>query len=149
MGSAQGHVQHPSGNQRVPVIDGVNRFIDTRVEYLVDDGAGATRYIHTRRRDALEHLKGVAEETTSGVRPLRVMAADGALKVPALAVNDASSKQLFDNVYGTGASVITTLLDVTNMQMQGKSMVVVSAPHTTRTHSIFVTIQLIILSRLF
>jgi adenosylhomocysteinase len=110
----------------------LNRFIDTRVEYLVDDGAGATRYIHTRRRDALEHLKGVAEETTSGVRPLRVMAADGALKVPALAVNDASSKQLFDNVYGTGASVITTLLDVTNMQMQGKSVVVVGYGYVGR-----------------
>lgn len=99
-------------------------FIDTGIEYLADDGAGVVRRIHTDRRDALEHLRGVAEETTSGVRPLRVMEAEGALEVPCVAVNDARSKVLFDNVYGTGQSVVMAALDVTNMQMSGASVVV-------------------------
>lgn len=99
-------------------------FIDTHIEYLSDDGAGVVRQIHTRRRDALEHLRGVAEETTSGVRPLRVMEAEGALEVPCVAVNDARTKLLFDNVYGTGQSVVMAALDVTNMQMAGSSVVV-------------------------
>lgn len=99
-------------------------FIDTRIEYLSDDGAGVVRQIHTKRRDALEHLRGVAEETTSGVRPLRVMASEGALEVPCVAVNDARTKLLFDNVYGTGQSVVMAALDVTNMQMAGSSVVV-------------------------
>jgi adenosylhomocysteinase len=99
-------------------------FIDTRIEYLSDDGAGVVRQIHIERRDALEHLRGVAEETTSGVRPLRVMLAEGALKVPCVAVNDARTKLLFDNVYGTGQSVVMAALDVTNMQMAGAAVVV-------------------------
>ena len=99
-------------------------FIDTRIEYLSDDGAGVVRQIHTSRRDALEHLRGVAEETTSGVRPLRVMEAEGALEVPCVAVNDARTKLAFDNVYGTGQSVVMAALDVTNMQMAGSSVVV-------------------------
>lgn len=99
-------------------------FIDIGIEYLADDGAGVVRRIHTERRDALEHLRGVAEETTSGVRPLRVMEAEGALEVPCVAVNDARSKVLFDNVYGTGQSVVMAALDVTNMQMSGASVVV-------------------------
>ena len=103
----------------------LNRFIDNNVEFLIDDGAGGTRYIHTTRRDALPALLGVAEETTSGVRPLRVMESEGALEVPAIAVNDARVKQLFDNVYGTGQSVVMTIVDVTNTQLQGKRVVVV------------------------
>jgi adenosylhomocysteinase len=99
-------------------------FIDTKIEYLSDDGAGVVRQIHTKRRDALEHLRGVAEETTSGVRPLRVMEAEGALEVPCVAVNDARTKLMFDNVYGTGQSVVMAALDVTNMQMAGSSVVV-------------------------
>ena len=101
-----------------------DEFIDTGIEYLADDGAVVTRRIHTGRRDALEHLRGVAEETTSGVRPLRVMEAEGALEVPCVAVNDARSKMLFDNVYGTGQSVVMAVLDVTNMQMAGSDVVV-------------------------
>lgn len=99
-------------------------FIDTGIEYLADDGAGVVRRIHTERRDVLERLRGVAEETTSGVRPLRVMEAEGALEVPCVAVNDARSKVLFDNIYGTGQSVVMAVLDVTNMQMSGASVVV-------------------------
>jgi len=99
-------------------------FIDTGVELLADDGAGITRRLHGARRDALEQLRGVAEETTSGVRPLRNMEAAGVLEVPCIAVNDARSKVRFDNVYGTGQSVVMAVLDATNMQMAGAQVVV-------------------------
>ena len=100
-------------------------FIDHYPEYLIDDGAFNVRRIHDQRRDALPSLLGVAEETTSGVRPLRNMAAAGMLEVPCVAVNDARTKLLFDNVYGTGQSVVMAILDATNLQMQGKVVVVV------------------------
>jgi len=100
-------------------------FIDTRPELLCDDGATIARRIHGDRRDVLDDLRGVAEETTSGVRPLRLMEADGSLMVPCVAVNDARTKLLFDNVYGTGQSVVMAALDATNLQMSGKVVVVV------------------------
>ena len=102
-----------------------DRFIDTRPEFLCDDGASIVRRIHGDRRDVLDDLRGVAEETTSGVRPLRLMEAEGALMVPCVAVNDARTKVLFDNVYGTGQSVVMSVLDATNLQMSGKVVVVV------------------------
>jgi adenosylhomocysteinase len=80
------------------VVELRDRFIDTRPEFLCDDGATVARRIHGVRRDVLDDLRGVAEETTSGVRPLRLMEADGSLMVPCVAVNDARTKLLFDNV---------------------------------------------------
>lgn len=105
-------------------IELMNQFIDNGVELLIDDSASLTRIMHTVRRDALESLEAVAEETTSGVRPLRVMEREGTLEVPCLAVNDARSKQLFDNVYGTGQSGVMAIIDVTNINLQGKIVVV-------------------------
>jgi adenosylhomocysteinase len=101
-----------------------NGFIDTRPELLADDGAGVTRRIHRERRDVLASLVGVAEETTSGVRPLRVMHAEGTLEVACIAVNDARSKVLFDNVYGTGQSVVMATLDAMEMDLANRSAVV-------------------------
>ena len=83
-----------------------------------------TRRLHDARRDVLGDLRGVAEETTSGVRPLRNMAAAGALAVPCLAVNDARSKLRFDNVYGTGQSVVMAVLDATGVHLAGARVVV-------------------------
>lgn len=103
----------------------IDRFVDQGLEFIADDGAVVSRYIHEHRRDALTHLRGVAEETTSGVQPLRLMAAAGQLEVPVIAVNDARTKVLFDNVYGTGHSVVMAVLDVTNIQMPGSRVVVV------------------------
>lgn len=103
----------------------VDGFLDSRPQLLADDGAFNVRRMHGERRDVLDTLEGAAEETTSGVRPLRNMAADGRLEIPVVAVNDARTKLLFDNVYGTGQSVVMALLDATNMQMQGKITVVV------------------------
>ncbi len=112
-----------ASNERVSEL--VDAFIDTRPQLLADDGASIARRIHAERSDVLSDLEGVAEETTSGVRPLRNMEAEGLLRVPCVAVNDARTKLLFDNVYGTGQSVVMAVLDATNMQMQGKVVVVV------------------------
>ena len=101
-----------------------DELIDTRIEYLADDGAGITRRIHAERRDVLADLRGVAEETTSGVRPLRNMAAAGVLAVPCMAVNDARSKLRFDNVYGTGQSVVMAVLDATGIHLAGARVIV-------------------------
>lgn len=113
------------GASRDRVLELRDAFIDARPEYLSDDGASIVRRIHKDRRDALPELRGVAEETTSGVRPLRVMESLGALEVPCVAVNDARIKLQFDNFYGTGQSVVMAVLDATNMQMSGKNVVVV------------------------
>lgn len=102
----------------------LDAFLDTRPELLADDGAEVTRHIHRHRRDVLDTLFGVAEETTSGVRPLRVMDKAGELAVACIAVNDARAKYAFDNVYGTGQSVVMAVLDITNLQLQGRHVLV-------------------------
>lgn len=107
------------------VLDLKHAYIDTHPHLIADDGAGTIRRIHTERTDALEHLRGAAEETTSGVRPLRVMEAEGALRIPCVAVNDARTKLLFDNVYGTGQSVVMAVLDTTGRSFTGRTVVVV------------------------
>ena len=68
---------------------------------------------------------GATEETTSGVRPLRVMEDEGELKLPVIAVNDSPLKYLFDNVYGTGQSCVMALLDLTNLQIAGRQVLVI------------------------
>lgn len=107
----------------------IDRFLDARLELIADDGAVVARHVHRARRDVLAVLEGIAEETTSGVRPLRLMAESGELEVACIAVNDARTKTLFDNVYGTGHSVVMAVLDVTNVQMPGTRVVVVGYGH--------------------
>ncbi|WP_239684032.1 adenosylhomocysteinase [Leucobacter musarum] len=86
--------------------------LDWAPAYLVDDGAHLLRLAHTERRTALAALRGVAEETTSGVRPVHEMASLGALRVPVIAVNDARTKTDFDNRIGTGQSCVFAIGDV-------------------------------------
>lgn len=100
-------------------------FIETNVQLLADDGASIIRQIHREHPEALAALRGAAEETTSGVRPLRNMAEAGELKIPCVAVNDARTKLTFDNIYGTGQSVVMAVSDTTNMQLSGKAVTVV------------------------
>jgi adenosylhomocysteinase len=92
---------------------------------LIDDGATLIRLLHREFPHLLGSVLGGAEETTSGVRPLRVMQENGELRIPVIAVNDARTKYLFDNVYGTGQSCVMAMLDVTNMQLAGRKLVVV------------------------
>ena len=95
-----------------------------RPEVLVDDRAELIRMAHTTHPQALDELRGATEQTTSGVRELRAMAREGALRIPCIAGNDARSKYLFDNRYGSGQSVVQGLLDATNLLMAGKVVVV-------------------------
>ena len=86
--------------------------LDTRPHVLLDDGAHVIRLAHQERPDLLPTMLGAAEETTSGLRPLRVMAARGELGIPVVAVNDARTKTFFDNRYGTGQSTVFAALDL-------------------------------------
>lgn len=83
-----------------------------RPELLIDDGSHLIRLAHTEQPEALVTLRAAAEETTSGVRPLHEMAADGELQIPVIAVNDARTKTGFDNLIGTGQSCVFALADV-------------------------------------
>jgi adenosylhomocysteinase len=96
-----------------------------RPEVVIDDRADVIRLAHTSHPEVLEDLIGASEETTSGVVQLRAMEADGTLKVPCIAANDARCKYLFDNRYGTGQSAVNAVLDRTNLLAADKDVVVV------------------------
>jgi adenosylhomocysteinase len=99
--------------------------LDSRPTLIVDDGADLTATIHTSRRDLLAGIAGGTEVTSSGVLRARNMAREGALAYPLLAVNDAATKHLFDNRYGTGQSTLDGILRATNVLLAGKVLVVV------------------------
>jgi len=98
--------------------------LEERPLFTIDDGADLVTTLHTKRQDLLEGTKGGTEETTTGVIRLRSMAREGALRYPMIAVNDARSKFLFDNRYGTGQSTIDGILRATNILLAGKRFVV-------------------------
>ena len=100
-------------------------FFQTRPDILLDDGAELIRLAHHEHPDLVEDMLGAAEETTSGVQALRVMHEQGVLKIPVIAVSDSRIKHLFDNVYGTGQSCVMALLDITNLQLAGRLVMVV------------------------
>ncbi|MGV9778936.1 adenosylhomocysteinase [Streptosporangium sp. NPDC003464] len=102
--------------------DSALRMLRQGLDVLADDGSRVVRLAHAA--DLLGGLLGAAEETTSGLRPLRVMAGRGELRIPVLAVNDARSKYLFDNVHGTGQSCVLAALDLTGLQLAGAVCVV-------------------------
>ncbi len=90
----------------------------------MDDGADLVSTLHKDRRELLPDVRGGTEETTTGVIRLRAMAADGALNYPVIAVNDAMTKHLFDNRYGTGQSTLDGIVRATNILLAGKTFVV-------------------------
>jgi adenosylhomocysteinase len=101
------------------------RVLARRPEVVIDDRADVIRLAHTTHPEVLETLRGASEETTSGVVALRAMEADGTLKVPCIAANDARCKYLFDNRYGSGQSAVNAVLDATNLLLAGKRFVCV------------------------
>ncbi len=98
--------------------------LDHKPHLTMDDGADLVSTIHKERTDLLDGIIGGTEETTTGVIRLRAMAADGALKFPVLAVNDAQTKHFFDNRYGTGQSTLDGIIRATNILLAGKNFVV-------------------------
>ena len=93
-------------------------------QVTMDDGADLLSTLHKDRQEVLEGVFGGTEETTTGVIRLRAMAADGALKYPVIAVNDAMTKHFFDNRYGTGQSTLDGIVRATNILLAGKAFVV-------------------------
>ena len=98
--------------------------LDVRPHVTMDDGADLVSTIHSTRTDLLSEVVGGTEETTTGVVRLRAMARDGVLRYPIIAVNDARTKRLFDNRYGTGQSTIDGILRATNLLLAGRVVVV-------------------------
>lgn len=90
----------------------------------MDDGADLVSTIHTSHTDLLPNILGGTEETTTGVIRLRAMHRDGALKFPIVAVNDAKTKNMFDNRYGTGQSTLDGIIRATDMLIAGKTVVI-------------------------
>ena len=103
----------------------IEAVLDTKPQLTMDDGADLVSVIHSERTDLLEHIIGGTEETTTGVIRLQAMAKDGVLKYPIVAVNDADTKHLFDNRYGTGQSTIDGIIRATNRLVAGSNFVVV------------------------
>jgi len=103
----------------------LNKALDFNPDLLVDDGGDLVSLLHGTRRDMLPNVRGGCEETTTGVLRLEAMEKEGALAFPMLAVNDALSKYLFDNRYGTGQSVWDGINRTTNLVVAGKSVVVI------------------------
>ncbi len=104
--------------------ENIHRVLDHEPEILIDDGADMIFLVHRERPELLDGIIGACEETTTGINRLRAMAADGALKFPVMAVNDAYTKYLFDNRYGTGQSTFDSIMGTTNMLIAGKTVVV-------------------------
>jgi adenosylhomocysteinase len=91
---------------------------------LIDDGAELSVAVHKEKKDLLGHVIGACEETTTGVHRYKAMEKDGTLRYPAIAVNDAYTKFLFDSQHGTGQSALEGVMRATNMLVAGKTVVV-------------------------
>jgi adenosylhomocysteinase len=102
----------------------LNAVLDLQPQVTMDDGADLVNVLHTQRADQLPHVLGGTEETTTGVIRLRAMAKDGALAYPIVSVNDADTKHLFDNRFGTGQSTIDAIMRATNRLLAGRTVVV-------------------------
>jgi adenosylhomocysteinase len=98
--------------------------LDTRPHMTMDDGCDLVTLVHQERPEQLPEIVAGTEETTTGVIRLRAMAADGALRYPVIAVNEALTKHLFDNRYGTGQSTLDGVLRATNYLIAGRRVVV-------------------------
>lgn len=112
------------GEDNVTYYKHINAAIDHKPHVTMDDGADVVSTLHKDRREFLDDVIGGTEETTTGVIRLRAMAADGALEFPVVAVNDAMTKHLFDNRYGTGQSTLDGIIRATNLLIAGKTFVI-------------------------
>ncbi len=100
------------------------QLLEHKPQITMDDGADLVSTLHSEKRDLLKYIIGGTEETTTGVIRLKSMAKKNVLQYPIIAVNDANTKHLFDNRYGTGQSTIDGILRATNVLMAGLNFVV-------------------------
>ncbi len=102
----------------------VDQVLDMKPTITMDDGGDLVSVLHSKRAEGLEHIIAGTEETTTGIIRFRSMERDGVLKYPIISVNDAKTKHLFDNRYGTGQSSIDGIMRATNILIAGKNFVV-------------------------
>lgn len=102
----------------------LNSVLDIRPDIVIDDGADLIFLLHGDRSELADRIWGASEETTTGIIRLRAMEKEGVLKFPVIAVNDAYTKFLFDNRYGTGQSTWDGIMRATNLLVAGKTVVV-------------------------
>ena len=112
------------GEDNATYYDHIKAALDFEPHITMDDGADLVSTLHKDRRELLDGIIGGTEETTTGVIRLRAMAHDGELMFPVIAVNDAMTKHLFDNRYGTGQSTMDGVIRATNVLIAGKTVVV-------------------------
>ncbi len=112
------------GENRATYYKHLNAAIDHKPVITFDDGADLVHLLHTNRKQEGERIIASMEETTTGVIRLRALANEGKLKFPVIAVNDAATKHLFDNRYGTGQSTVDGIIRATDFLMAGKKVVV-------------------------
>jgi len=112
------------GENRATYYKHINAAIDHKPVITFDDGADLVNELHTRRKKDAPRIIASMEETTTGVIRLRAMANEGKLKFPVIAVNDAATKHLFDNRYGTGQSTVDGIIRATDFLMAGKKIIV-------------------------
>jgi adenosylhomocysteinase len=105
--------------------ENIERALKIKPNVTLDDGADVIATVHSKHKEYLKDIWGGCEETTTGVIRLRAMAKDKALKYPVIAVNDAETKMMFDNRYGTGQSTIHGIINCTNVLLAGKNFVIV------------------------
>ena len=102
----------------------IDRVMDWKPQLTMDDGCDLVSSVHRKRPELIPDIKGGTEQTTTGVHRLRAMEKDEALKYPMVAVNDTSTKMMFDNRYGTGQSTIDGILRASSVMIAGKTFVV-------------------------
>ncbi len=112
------------GEDEVTYYQHITSALDNKPQLTVDDGADLVTTLHTKRSELIEGVIGGTEETTTGVIRLRSLANEGGLKYPIIAVNDAQTKYLFDNRYGTGQSTLDGITRATNVLWAGKKVIV-------------------------
>ncbi|MBD1371312.1 adenosylhomocysteinase [Hazenella sp. IB182357] len=105
--------------------DHLIKTLETKPDLIIDDGGDLVTILHAERPELMENIRGGCEETTTGILRLRALEKSGELKFPMVAVNDAYSKFLFDNRYGTGQSVWDGINRTTNLVVAGKTVVVI------------------------
>jgi adenosylhomocysteinase len=112
------------GEDSARYFEHINAVLDIKPHLTMDDGADLVAQLHKERQDLIGEVMAGTEETTTGVIRLRAMAKAGALRFPIVAVNEAMTKHMFDNRYGTGQSTIDGLIRATNVLLAGKTLVV-------------------------
>ena len=118
------HVFSKHGMSAEEYSDNIREMLDWDPQVIIDDGGDVVSMVIEKRRDLIPNILGGCEETTTGIKRLQAMAKEKVLPFPMLAVNDAQSKHLFDNRYGTGQSVWDAILRTTNLIVAGKRVVI-------------------------